>query len=202
MRLAVLQIGLDERMLSLAQGSLADKDIRLVIDQHPSRIRQIVSDYYRFTHVKDQGGMPVLQLVQHNALVADGFTFYAQHHEVELRGIDQPVLRLGSRVEHLPGFAVIQSPVRGDAIYISDIVADHLHRFFSGGRLAGIELLDPLLVTHQSGRFIGYIGSPEAADEAFKLLLEGPEEPLDDLSLGIVAFGELSSDSQLGKDAA
>ena len=87
------------------------------------------------------------------------------------------------------------------AIDVADIVTDHAHRLFDCRWFALIQFLDPLLIPHQRGRFIGYTGSPEGGDEPFELLLEGLEEPLDDLGFGIVAFCEVSFDTELGEDA-
>ena len=87
------------------------------------------------------------------------------------------------------------------AITESHIEGDHLHRFFNGGWLTGIELLCPLLITAQSRWFIIHRCASEGSDEPLKLLLENLEEPLDDLSLGIVTLSESHSDIEPGEDA-
>jgi hypothetical protein len=92
--------------------------------------------------------------------------------------------------------------MRSLAIAFAYVEVDHLHRLFYGRRLAGIELLCPLFVSTVVGWLIGNAGSPEGGDEPLKLLLEGLEEPLDDLGLGIVTLRESYSDIEPGEDAA
>ena len=61
-------IEMDKGMLCPSQFSLADEAVLQVIDQYPSGIGIIVTDYYILTDIIDQSDIPVLQFIEADAL--------------------------------------------------------------------------------------------------------------------------------------
>lgn len=93
-----------------------------------------------------------------------------EHEEIEFAGVDLPLRWSHIVTEYLVGFVPVDAAMRSSAVQFLKIEPDESLGLIDLERLALLQVANPLLVTHQVGRFVGDARSPEGVHETLDTL--------------------------------